>query len=181
MLLPTDYWDESKIKVMIDEELLQEKIVQLAQQITDDYQGKTIHLLCILKGSVLFCADLMKSIKLPLEVSFMSLSSYGDQQESSGQVQFLSQLPPELKHQHILIVEDIVDSGLTLTKLTEVMHRELTPASLKIASLLFKPKKLKYPLNIDYLGFSIEDRFVIGYGLDYAQKYRNLPYIGVLE
>ncbi len=172
---------EPKISVFIAEEKIAEKVQELGRQITNDYQGKELHLLCLLKGSFIFAADLARAIKLPkVEISFLSLSSYGNETNSSGTVNFLSDIPKELEGKDVLIVEDIVDSGLTILKLREKLQK-FPLKSLRLCTLLFKPSKLQHPVSIEYVGFTIEDKFVIGYGLDLAQNYRQLPFIGLVE
>jgi len=171
---------DPKISVFIAEEKINEKVQELGKQITEDYRGKKLHLLCLLKGSFIFAADLCRQIHLPLEVSFLSLSSYGNETNSSGQVNFLSEIPKEIEGKDVLIIEDIVDSGLTILKLREKLHK-LPIKSLRLCTLLFKPTKLQHPVSIEYVGFTIEDKFVIGYGLDLAQNYRQLPFIGLVE
>ncbi|MDH4468029.1 MAG: hypoxanthine phosphoribosyltransferase [Bacteriovoracaceae bacterium] len=171
---------DKKISVFISEEKIQARVKELGAQIAHDYQGKSLHLLCLLKGSFIFCADLCRHIDLPLEVSFLSLSSYGNETSSSGQVNFLSEIPKELEGKDVLIVEDIVDSGFTIAKLREKLQK-FPLKSLRLCTLLFKPTQLKHPVSIEYVGFSIEDKFVVGYGLDLAQNYRQLPFVGLVE
>lgn len=167
-------------RVLIDEETLQNRVKELGKQITDDYRDKDLLIICILKGGVVFASDLMKVIALPLSIDFMAVSSYGSSTKSSGVVRIQKDLDEEIEGKDVLIVEDIVDTGLTLNYLVEnLLSRK--PASLKICCCLDKPNRRKAAINIDYVGFSIPDEFVIGYGLDYAQKFRNLPYIGVLS
>lgn len=168
------------IETLLTRETIEKRIQVLCQEISRDYQGQEILLLCVLKGAFIFCADLMRNLSVPSSVEFISLSSYGKEQESSGKVTIRQKLNVSLKGKHVLVVEDIVDTGLTLNVLLQEL-KEHHPASLKLASLLFKPAKLKHPLKIDYLGFSIEDRFVVGYGLDFAEKYRELPFVGVMN
>ncbi|MDD2502848.1 MAG: hypoxanthine phosphoribosyltransferase [Clostridia bacterium] len=167
-------------RVLIDEETLQNRVKELGKQITEDYRDKDLLIICILKGGVVFASDLMKVIALPLSIDFMAVSSYGSSTKSSGVVRIQKDLDEEIEGKDVLIVEDIVDTGLTLNYLVEnLLSRK--PASLKICCCLDKPNRRKAAINIDYVGFSIPDEFVIGYGLDYAQKFRNLPYIGVLS
>ncbi|MGI6538404.1 MAG: hypoxanthine phosphoribosyltransferase [Caldicoprobacterales bacterium] len=167
-------------RILIDEEKLMNRIREMGRQITEDYRGKDLVLICILKGAVIFASDLAREIKLPLAMDFMAVSSYGSSTKSSGVVRILKDLDQEIEGRHVLIVEDIVDSGLTLHYLTEnLMTRK--PASLKICTCLDKPERRVTPVKIDYVGFNIPDEFVIGYGLDYAEEYRNLPFIGVLS
>jgi hypoxanthine phosphoribosyltransferase len=171
---------KEKISVFISEEKIKNRIKELGEQITQDYRGKNLHLLCLLRGSFVFCADLCRQIQLPLEVSFLSLSSYGDETSSSGEVKFLTEIPKDLEGKDVLIIEDIVDSGLTISKLREKLQK-MPLKSLRLCSLLFKPSKLVHPVSIEYVGFTIEDKFVIGFGLDLAQNYRQLPFIGLVE
>lgn len=169
------------LDVMIDEDQIQEKIAELAHKISIDFHNEEVYFLCVLKGGLIFCSDLMRAIKLPLEVGFVSVSSYGDKTVSSGEVIYKSPIPEEIKGKNIIVVEDIVDSGTTLRALLTKIRDEYSPRALKVASLLFKPSRNIHPIDIHYLGFKIEDKFVVGYGLDYAQKYRNVPFIGVLK
>lgn len=168
------------LKVMLSEEEIAEKVKQLGEAITADYEGKQPIIISVLKGSVVFVADLIRMINTDLEIDFMVVSSYASGTVSSGQVQVIKDVGMPLKDRHVLIVEDILDSGLTLSYLKDqLMARDL--ASLKIATLLDKPSRRKADIHPDYVGFEIPDEFVVGYGLDYAEKYRNLPYIGVLK
>ncbi len=167
-------------KVLLSEEVISQRVDELGQKITQDYQGEEIVILCILKGAFIFASDLIRSIDLPLSVEFMTLSSYGDQTESSGEVKVVSDLPFYLTNKNILIVEDIVDTGLTINTLMQKLQ-DHHPKSVKLASFLVKPEKIFHPVQIDYTGFEIEDKFVVGYGLDYAQKYRNLSFVGYFE
>jgi hypoxanthine phosphoribosyltransferase len=169
-----------KIRTLYNEQQIQERVRELGRQITSDYTGRPLVLLCILKGSFMFAADLARSIDLPLHVEFLGVQSYGDGTSSTGVVQITLDLTRPIEGEHVLIVEDIVDTGLTL----DYISRQLStrrPASVKICSLLHKPARMKKQVSIDYLGFTIEDVFVVGYGLDWAQRYRNLPVIGVVE
>ena len=159
---------------------LRERVLELGAQITKDYAGTSPLVVGVLKGSVLFLADLIRAIDLPLQIDFMGTSSYGNSTKSSGVVRIVKDIESTLKDRHVILVEDIVDTGLTLEYLLRVLKlRE--PASLKICSLLDKPSRRQADVPVDYLGFSIPDHFVIGYGLDYANRYRNLDYIGTLE
>ena len=166
------------IDVYLSEEKIQQRIVELAEKINQDYQGQKICLVGILNGSFIFLSDLCRQLKLEVEIEFMKASSYGDATESSGQVDISLDVKKDIENRHILLVEDIVDTGNTLAALMPILNKR-KPASLKLASLLSKPARLEQPVTIDYLGFEIEDKFVIGYGLDYAGRYRELPYIGV--
>ena len=169
-----------KIRVMLTEEEIDTKIREIAAQITKDYAGKEVHLVCILKGSIFFTCELAKRIDLPVTLDFMSVSSYGDGTESTGRVKIVKDLDENIEGREVIVVEDIVDTGRTLYHLMEVL-RVRKPATLKLCTLLDKPSRRVVEVNVDYTGFSIPDEFVVGYGLDFAQKYRNLPYIGVVE
>jgi hypoxanthine phosphoribosyltransferase len=171
---------EDIAEILLSDEEIQAKVVELGQQITADYQGKNLLLLGTLKGAVPFIADLSRAIGLPLEIDYMAISSYGNSTESSGVVRILKDLEGPISQKHVLIVEDIVDSGLTLHYLTDVL-RQRKPLSLRICTLLDKGRERVKAVELDYTGFQIPDRFVVGYGLDYAQRYRNLPYIGILK
>lgn len=170
----------AKINVMISEEEVDAKIRELAEQISKDYEGKQVHLVCILKGSVFFTCELAKRITVPVSMDFMSVSSYGDGTKSSGVVRIAKDLDETLEGKDVLVIEDIIDSGRTLSYLLEVLGKR-NPASMKLCTLLDKPDRRTHEVHVDYVGFNIPDEFVVGYGLDYAQKYRNLPYIGVVE
>lgn len=167
-------------KVMLSEEEIADKVFEMGAAITADYEGKQPIIISVLKGSVVFVADLIRAIETDIEIDFMVVSSYAAGTESSGQVQMLKDVGVPLMGRHVLIVEDILDSGLTLSYLKDqLLARDL--ASLRIATLLDKPSRRKSDIKPDYVGFTIPDEFVVGYGLDYAEKYRNLPYIGVLK
>lgn len=168
------------IKVMISEEELDKKIRYLGEQISKDYAGKSVHLLCILKGSVFFMCELAKRITVPVTMDFMSVSSYGDSTSSSGVVRINKDLDENIEGKDVIIIEDIVDTGRTLSYLLEVLKAR-KPASLALCTLLDKPERRTHQVEVDYTGFEVPDEFVVGYGLDYAQKYRNLPYIGVVQ
>lgn len=167
-------------EVMISEDEIALRVEELGKAITSDFAGEDIVVICVLKGAFMFCSDLIKKINLPLKLEFISLSSYGDGTQSSGDVRLDMDITANIEGKNVLIVEDIVDSGLTIKTLMELMSVR-KPKQVKLASLLFKPVKLRHSVKIDYLGFEIEDKFVIGYGLDYAGRYRELPYIGVLN
>ncbi len=167
-------------ETLISEEEITQRIEALGKAITQNFEGQDLVVICVLKGAFMFCSDLIKRINLPLKLEFISLSSYGDNTHSSGSVRLEMDITANIEGKNVLIVEDIVDSGLTIKTLLEIMAVR-KPKEVQLASLLFKPSKLKYPVKIDYLGFEIEDKFVIGYGLDYAGRYRELPYIGVLN
>ena len=167
-------------KILKTETEIQEKIKHLGEQISKDYEGKNPVMICILKGGIVFLSDLMRTISINVELDFMSLSSYGDSTKSSGVVRIKKDIDVDLSNRDVIIVEDIVDSGLTLKYLDEYFMQH-NPSSVKICTLLDKPKAHKIDLKIDYVGFEVGNEFVVGYGLDYAQKYRNLPYIGILK
>ncbi|EJO5347462.1 hypoxanthine phosphoribosyltransferase [Clostridium botulinum] len=168
-------------KILISEEKIQNKINELGKQINEDYvSSKDLMLIGILKGSVPFMADLLKKITIPCTMDFMAVSSYGNSTTSSGVVRILKDLDFEIEGKDVLIVEDIIDSGITLKYLLENL-RARKPASIKIACLLNKEERRKAKIDVDYLGFNVPDYFLVGYGLDFAEKYRNLPYIGILK
>lgn len=156
------------------------RVAALGRQITADYQGKSLVLLCVLKGSFVFAADLARAIDLPLRVEFLGVRSYGADTKSSGVVQITLDLARPIAGDHVLLVEDIVDTGLTLSYLREQLLAR-TPASVKVCALLHKPARSVKPVDIDYLGFTVDDVFVVGYGLDHAERYRNLPYVGAIK
>ncbi len=173
------FYDESKVEVLIDAETIQNRITALGAQITADYDdGRPLVLVGVLKGSFIFLADLARAIDLPVEIDFLALSSYGDSEVSSGIVRLTQDLSRSIEGKHVLVVEDIVDTGLTMSYLLENLATR-QPLSVRIASLLHKPARSKVPVEIDYLGFTIPDRFVIGYGLDSQNTLRNLSFIGV--
>jgi hypoxanthine phosphoribosyltransferase len=167
-------------EVLISEDEIAQRIEFLGKSITQDFEGQDLVVICVLKGAFMFCSDLIKKINLPLKLEFISLSSYGDATQSSGSVRLEMDITANIEGKNVLIVEDIVDSGLTIKTLQEILSIR-KPKDVRLASLLFKPSKLKHPVKINYLGFEIEDKFVIGYGLDYAGRYRELSYIGVLN
>lgn len=166
------------VKEYISEEKIQQRIQVLGEQITKDFAGEELTVIGVLTGSFLFCADLIRAIKLPITVEFITASSYGDATESSGEVKLNLSVKYPLEGKNVLVIEDIVDTGLTIKKLFAQLEKE-SPKSLKLATLLNKPSNTVHPVQIDYEGFEIENKFVIGYGLDYAGKYRELPYIGI--
>jgi hypoxanthine phosphoribosyltransferase len=167
-------------EILLSTEELQAKVAALGEQIKSDYQGKNLLLLGTLKGAVPFIGDLARAIDMPLEIDYMAISSYGNSSQSSGVVRILKDLEGPIQQKHVLIVEDIVDSGLTLHYLMDLL-RQRRPLSLRVCALLDKGRERVKPVHLDYVGFHIPDRFVVGYGLDYAQYYRNLPYIGILK
>ena len=178
--LPARQQDDDMAEVLITAEQLAQRVAELGEQITADYAGRRLLLVCVLKGAVLFLVDLARQIQLPLEIDFMAISSYGASTQSSGIVRILKDLEDSVEGQHILVVEDIVDSGLTLDYLLRSLAAR-GPASIKVCGLLLKERPRELPVTIDYVGFTIPDKFVVGYGLDFAERYRNLPYIGVLR
>jgi len=167
------------IKTLIDERRIAQRVAELGADITRDYLGEDIVMVPVLKGSYVFAADLARQIELNVEVDFLGVRSYGDGTQSTGVVQITTDLSHPIEGKHVILVEDIVDTGLTVAYLQEnLVTRQ--PASLKVASLLHKPARTRVPVGIDYLGFTVEDVFVVGYGLDHAQKFRNLPYLAVI-
>ena len=170
-----------KIRVLLGEEEVNKRINEVAEQINKDYAGKDIHLICILKGGVFFTCELAKRLTIPVSMDFMSVSSYGAGTVSSGVVKIIKVLDEPLEGKDVLIVEDIIDSGRTLAYLIEIL-KQRGPKSIHLCTLLDKPeRRVKKQVHVDYTCFTIPDEFVVGYGLDYDQKYRNLPYIGVVE
>jgi hypoxanthine phosphoribosyltransferase len=168
-----------RIVPMITQEQLQARTAELGAEITEAYRGRHLVLVCVLKGSFVFTSDLMRHIDLPLRVDFLGTRSYGEGTESSGIVQIIHDLSRPIEGEDVLIVEDIVDTGLTIAHLLDLL-RTRRPASIKVCSLLHKPARARVQIHIDYLGFTIEDKFVVGYGMDWAERYRNLPYIGLV-
>ena len=171
---------EDKIRVLVPEKDVDAKIAELGKKISEDYAGRQVHLVCVLKGGVFFMCELAKRISIPVSMDFMCVGSYGDGTKSSGVVRIAKDLDESIEGKDVLIVEDIIDSGNTLYYLMDVLQRR-KPASLHLCTLLDKPDRRVKDVKVDYTGFEIPDEFVVGYGLDYAQKYRNLPYIGVVE
>lgn len=169
-----------KISVLISQEAIETRIQEMADKINQDYAGKEVHLICILKGSVFFICELAKRLTIPVTLDFMSVSSYGAGTESSGRVKTVMDLSEPIMDRHVILVEDIIDSGNTLSYLLPVL-KSRQPASMRLITLLNKPDRRVKEVEIDDAGFVIPDAFVVGYGLDYAQKYRNLPYIGIVE
>ena len=168
------------IRVLLTEEEVDKRIQEIGEQISKDYAGKQVHLVCVLKGGSFFMCELAKRITVPVSLDFMSVSSYGDDTKSSGVVKIVKDLDQPLEGRDVLIVEDIIDSGRTLSYLIEILKKR-NPASLKLCTLLDKPERRVKEVHVDYTCFNIPDEFVVGYVLDYAQKYRNLPYIGEVE
>lgn len=174
------YETEHQIDVMYTEEEVNRKISELAGQISRDYQGKSIHMVCVLKGGAFFMTELAKRITVPVSLDFMCVSSYGSATKSSGSLVMKKDLDEPVEGKDVLVVEDIIDSGRTLSNLLELL-KERGVASLKLCTLLNKPDRRVVDVDIDYNGFTIPDAFVVGYGLDYDQRYRNLPYIGIVR
>ena len=168
------------IRVLLPEEELNERIQTLGREISRDYEGRQVHMICVLKGGSFFMCDLAKRISVPVSLDFMSVSSYGSGTKSGGVVKIVKDLDEPIKDKDVLVVEDIVDSGRTLSYLLEMLMAR-GPRSLKLCTLLDKPDRRVVDVNVDYTGFQIPDEFVVGFGLDYDQRYRNLPYIGVVE
>ena len=168
------------IRELVSEEEVEKRVCELGRQISEDYAGRQVHLICVLKGGVFFMCELAKRITVPVSMDFMSVSSYGDGTASSGVVKIAKDLDESLEGKDVLIVEDIIDSGRTLSYLIQILVKR-GPKGLKLCTLLDMPERRVKPVTVDYVGFNIPDEFVVGYGLDYAQKYRNLPYIGVVE
>lgn len=167
-------------EILFTEERLARRVGELADAITRDYQGEEIMLISVLRGSFIFMADLCRRIDLDCTLDFMSVSSYGTGTSSSGQVQITRDLSSDISDKHIIVVEDILDSGNTLNYLMKILQQR-SPASIRLCTLLNKPERRQVPVEVHYSGFDIPDAFVVGYGLDYAEKYRNLPYIGILK
>lgn len=175
-----EYETEHHIDVMYTEEEVNRRICELGQQISADYAGKSIHLICVLKGGVYFMTELAKRITVPVSMDFMCVSSYGSETKSSGNLIMKKDLDEPVEGKDVLVVEDIIDSGRTLSNLLELL-KERKAASLRLCTLLNKPDRRVVDVEIDYNGFTIPDEFVVGYGLDYDQRYRNLPYIGIVR
>jgi hypoxanthine phosphoribosyltransferase len=167
-------------EILIEEDALQERIRELGREVSGDYAGRELLLVGVLKGAVFFMADLMRSISVPCEIDFMAISSYGASTDSSGVVRILKDLDINIEGRDVLVVEDIIDSGLTLSYLVRNLESR-GPASLEVCALLTKPERREIEVDVRYVGFEIPNRFVIGYGLDFAERYRNLPYVGVLH
>lgn len=168
------------IRVLLSEKEVNDRIQALGEEISRDYAGKSVHLVCVLKGGSFFMCELAKRITLPVSIDFMSVSSYGKDTKSSGVVKIIKDLDESLKDKEVIVVEDIIDSGRTLSYLLELLSQR-EPKSLSLCTLLDKPSRRVVDVDVNYTGFEIPDAFVVGYGLDYNQKYRNLPYIGVVE
>ena len=171
---------EQKIDVMIDEAAVEARIAEIAQQLSKEYEGKTIHIIGVLKGSVFFMCELAKRLTVPVTMDFMSVSSYGNDTKSSGVVKMIKDLDESIEGRDVVLIEDIMDSGRTLSYLINIL-KERKPASFKVVTLLDKPDRRVVELEPDITGFVIPDRFVVGYGLDFNERYRQLPYIGILK
>ncbi len=169
-----------RVKVLLTEEEVDKRIRELGEQISKDYEGEEVHLVCVLRGSVFFTCELAKRITVPVSIDFMSASSYGSDTISSGTIKIVKDLEDSLMEKNVIVIEDIVDTGRTLSYLLKMLG-ERKPKSLRLCTLLDKPERRVTDVEVDYTGFQIPDEFVVGYGLDYAQKYRNLPYIGIVE
>lgn len=169
-----------RIEVLLTEEEVDKRIQEIGDQISRDYAGKKVHLVCVLKGGSFFMCELAKRITIPVSIDFMSVSSYGGDTESSGVVRIVKDLDEPLADKHVIVIEDIVDSGRTLSYLLDMLGSR-GPADVKLCTLLDKPDRRVVDVKVDYTGFEIPDEFVVGYGLDYDQKYRNLPYIGMVK
>ncbi len=167
-------------RILISEQELQNRVKELGAQISADYAGKDLLLVCVLKGGVMFLSDLLRAISIPVSIDFMATSSYGASTQSSGVVRIIKDLDTPLEGRNVLIVEDIIDTGHTLDYLVRILN-ERKPASLRICTLLNKAERRELDIQVDYIGFDIPNEFVVGYGLDYGEKYRNLPYVGVLK
>lgn len=170
----------ANVKTLIDRDKIQARVAEMGAEITRDYVGKDLVMVPVLKGSFMFAADLVRHVDLELSMDFLGLRSYGDGTQSSGVVQITSDLTKPVEGKDVIVVEDIVDTGLTMKYLFENLETR-KPASVRLASLLHKPARTRVEVEIDYLGFTIDDVFIVGYGLDYAEKYRNLPFLGVVE
>lgn len=169
-----------EVSVLLSEEEVDARIKELGELISRDYAGKTVHLVCVLKGGSYFMCELSKRITVPVSLDFMSVSSYGGDTKSSGVVRIVKDLDEPIKDKHVIVIEDIVDSGRTLSYLLEMLHAR-GPASMALCTLLDKPSRRVVDVKVDYTGFKIPDEFVVGYGLDYDQQFRNLPYIGIVH
>lgn len=171
---------EEKITTLISTEEVNEKLQEIASKISKEYKDKTVHLICVLKGGVMFMVDLAKHIVPPVTMDFMAVSSYGNETTSSGVVKIVKDLDESIEGKDVIIIEDIIDSGRTLSYLVKILEKR-EPNSIKICTLLDKPDRRVVDVEVDYVGFTIPDEFVVGYGLDYMQKYRNLPFIGTIK
>lgn len=172
--------EKHHVNVLLSKEEVEKRIKEMGEQISKTYEGKELHLVCVLKGGAFFMCELAKHITVPCSLDFMSVSSYGSDTKSSGVVRIVKDLDEPINGKHVLVVEDIIDSGRSLSYLVDMLS-DRGPASLKLCTLLDKPSRRVVEVDVEYTGFEIPDEFVVGYGLDYDQKYRNLPYIGVVE
>ena len=171
---------KEKVRIFLPEQKVNARIEEIAQKISSDYAGQEVHLICILKGSVFFTCELAKRITVPVTMDFMSVSSYGNDTKSSGVVKIIKDLDESIEGKNVLVIEDIIDSGRTLSYLLDILGKR-NPQSLRLCTLLDKPERRVKDVNVDYTCFNIPDEFVVGYGLDYAQRYRNLPFSGIVE
>lgn len=171
---------KERVTTLISESELKERIQSIAKEITKHYNGEEVKTICVLKGAVMFMVDLVKYLDLPVRFDFMDVSSYGDSTQSSGNIKILKDLDDPIEGENILIVEDIIDSGRTLYYLIDYLKSK-NPKSIKLCTLFDKPDRREFDVHVDWTGFDIPDEFIVGYGLDYAQRYRNLPYIGILH
>jgi hypoxanthine phosphoribosyltransferase len=169
-----------RVVTMLSAPAIAQRVQELGAAIAQDYAGRTPLLVCVLKGSFVFAADLARAVDLPVQVDFLGVRSYGEGTETSGVVQITQDLSQPIDHKDVLLVEDIIDTGLTIAHLVDLL-RTRGPATVRVCALLHKPARSRVKVSIDYLGFTVEDKFLVGYGLDFAGRYRNLPYIGVLE
>ena len=168
------------LEILISEEEIAARVRELGKEISEHYQGKTVHFVCVLKGAFTFLADLSRAMEIPVTLDFLAVSSYGKGQTSSGEVQLTKDLDMSLAGRDVIVIEDIADTGLTLNYLLTIL-RSRQPASLKVAAFLSKPSRRQIDVKVDYIGFEVPDRFVVGYGLDHDQRYRELPYVAVVE
>lgn len=171
---------KERVTTLISEDKLKTRVQEIAREITEYYNGEEVKTVCVLKGAVMFMVDLVKNVDLPVKFDFMDVSSYGNSTESSGNIKILKDLDDPIEGENILIVEDIIDSGRTLHYLIDYLKSK-KPKSVKLCTLFDKPDRREFDVHVDWTGFDIPDEFIVGYGLDYAQRYRNLPYIGVLH
>lgn len=169
-----------RVVTMLSAEQIAARVRELGDQITSDHKDGSLVLVCVLKGSFVFAADLARAIDLPLRIDFLGVRSYGEGTETSGVVQITQDLSRPIEHEDVIIVEDIVDTGLTMAHLMD-LFRTRQPRSVKVCTLLHKPARARVSVKLDYVGFTIEDKFVVGYGLDFAERFRNLPYVGIVE
>lgn len=169
-----------RVRVLLSEEEVDKRIKELGEQISKEFAGEEVHLICVLRGSTFFTCELAKRITVPVTIDFMQVSSYGSQTLSSGKIKIIKELEDSIMGKNVIVIEDIIDTGRTLSYLLNMLQ-EKKPNALRLCTLLDKPERRVVDVDVDYTGFEIPDEFVVGYGLDYAQKYRNLPYIGIVE